>query len=65
LGIDLISSDTCPIKSTRTALNIIKANEKAIKNSKTGKVTAVVAIVKIFDKNIVNSQNSYSGKLSI
>ncbi len=64
-GIDLISSDTRPIKATRTALNIIKAKEKLIKNSKTGKVSAVVTIMKIFDKNIVNSRNSNSGKLSI
>ena len=61
----MISSDTRPIKATRTALNIIKANKKAIKNSKIGKLTAVVAIMKIFDKNIVNSRNSNSGKPSI
>ena len=54
-GTDLISSDTRLIKATRTALNIIKANEKLIENSKTGKVIAVVAIMKIFDKHIVNS----------
>ena len=50
MGIDLISSDTRPIKATRTALNIIKANKKLIENSKTGKVTAVVAIMKILIK---------------
>ncbi len=61
----MISSDTCLIKATRTALNIIKANKKLIENFKTGKVTAVVAIMKVFDKNIVNSRNSNSGKLSI
>ncbi len=59
------SSDTRLIKATRTALNIIKANKKLIENSKTGKVTAVVAIMKIVDKNIVNSWNSNSGKSSI
>ena len=48
LGIDLIPCDTHPIKATRTALDIIKANKKAIENSKTGKVTAVVAAMKIF-----------------
>jgi hypothetical protein len=47
----LISNDTCPIKATITALEIIKANKKSIGNSKTGKVTAVVAIMKIFGKN--------------
>jgi hypothetical protein len=64
-GINLTSSDTRPIKATRTALEIITANKKLIKNSKTGKVTAVVAIMKSFDKNIGNSRNSNSGKLSI
>jgi hypothetical protein len=61
----LISNDTHLIKATRTALNITKANKKLIENSKTGKVTAVVAIMKIFDKNIVNSRNANSGKSSI
>ena len=49
-GIDLTFSETCPIQATRTALDITKANKKAIENSKTGKVTAVVAIMKIFEK---------------
>jgi hypothetical protein len=65
MGTDLISSDTRPIKATRTALNIIKANKKLIENSKTGNVTAVVPVMKIFDKNIVNSPNASSRKLSI
>ena len=43
-----MSSDTRPIKPTRTALEIIKANEKLMENSKTGKVTAIVSIMKIF-----------------
>jgi hypothetical protein len=54
-GIDLKSTDTRLIKATKLALDIISANEIANKNSKTGKVTAVVAILKIFgDKS--NSQ---------
>ncbi len=61
----MISSDTHPINATRTALNIIKANDKLIENSKTGKVTATIAIMKIFDTNVGKSQNSNSGKLSI
>jgi hypothetical protein len=65
VGADLISSDTHLIKATRTVLIIIKADKKLIENSKTGKVTAVVTIMKIFDKNIVNSWNSNSGKLSV
>jgi hypothetical protein len=47
-GIDLKSTDTHPIKATKLALDTIRANEIAIKNSKTGKVTAVVAIQKGF-----------------
>ncbi len=44
---------------------IIKANEKSIENAKTGKVTAVVTIMKVFSKNFSNSQNASSGKKSI
>jgi hypothetical protein len=53
-GIELNSTDTRPIKATRTALNVIKATQKATKNSKTGKVTAIVAVMKIFGNKIVN-----------
>jgi hypothetical protein len=35
-GIHLDSTDTRPIKATKLALDIIKANEIAIENSKTG-----------------------------
>jgi hypothetical protein len=56
-GIDLKSTDTRPIKATKLALDVIRADEIAIENSNTGKVTAVVAIVKVFgDKS--NSRNS-------
>ncbi len=65
MGINLTSNDTRPIKATRTALEIIKANEKSIKNSITGKVTAVVAIMKIFSKNFSNFQNDSSGRLNL
>jgi hypothetical protein len=55
--IDLNSTDTRPVKATKLALDTIRANEIAIENSKTGKVTAVVAILKIFgDKS--NSRNA-------
>ena len=47
-GIHLESTDTRPIKATKLALDTIRANEIAIENSKTGKVTAVVAILKVF-----------------
>jgi hypothetical protein len=64
VGIDLKSTDTRPIKTTKLALDIIRANEIAIKNSKTGKVTAVVAIIKVFgDKS--NSHNFDPRKLLI
>jgi hypothetical protein len=57
MGIDIKSTDTCPIKATKLALGVIRANEIAIENSKTGKVTAVVAILKVLgDKS--NSRNS-------
>ena len=62
MGIDLNSTDTRPIKATRTALNIIKAKQKATDNSKTGKVTTIVAVMKIFGNKIFNSRNSNSGK---
>jgi hypothetical protein len=59
---ELNSTDTCPIKATRTVLNIIKAKQKATENSEAGKVTAVVVVVMIFDDKIVYSWNSKSGK---
>jgi hypothetical protein len=62
-GIDLISTETRPIKATKLALDIIKANEIAIENSKTGKVTTVVAILKVFGDNFTNSQNANPEKL--
>jgi hypothetical protein len=52
LGIYLKSTDTHPIKATKLAPDTIRANEIAIENSKTGKVTAILAILKVFeDKN--------------
>ena len=62
-GVQLKSTDTRPIKATKLALDTIRANETAIENSKTGKVTAVVAILKIFGDNIRNSRNANPGKL--
>ena len=63
-GIDLKSTNTRPIKATKLALDIIRANGIAIENSKTGKVTAVVAILKVF-RDISNSRNSNPRKLLI
>ena len=62
-GIHLDSTDTRPIKATKLALDTIRANEIAIENTKTGKVTAVVAILKVFGGNTRNSQNANPGKL--
>ncbi len=53
-GIHLESTDTCPIKATKLALDTIRANEITIENSKTGKVTAVVTILKVFGDNTHN-----------
>jgi len=63
IGIHLISTDTRPIKASKLALDTFRANEIAIENSKTGKVTAVVAILKIFGENVNNSWNANPKKL--
>ena len=62
-GIHLNSTDTHPIKATKLALDTIRANEIAIENSKTGKVTAIVAILKVFADNTHNSRSANPGKL--
>jgi hypothetical protein len=59
----LKSADTHPIKATKLALDTIRANEIAIENSKTGEVTAVVAILKVFGDKIGNSRKANPGKL--
>jgi len=51
-GIHLISTDTRPIKATKLAPETIRGNEIRIENSKTGKVSAVVALLKIFREHI-------------
>jgi hypothetical protein len=48
MGIDLKSTDTHPIKAPKLAHDVIRANEVTIEHSKTSKVTAVVAILKVF-----------------
>ncbi len=62
-GIHLKSTDTHPIKATKLALDTIRANEIAVENSKTGKVTAVVAILEVFGDKISNSRNANPEKL--
>ena len=62
-GVQLNSIDTRPIKATKLALDTIRANEIAIENSKTGKVTAVMGILLVFGDNTHNSRNANPGKL--
>ncbi len=62
-GIHLESTDTRPIKATKLAPDTIRANEIAIENSKTGKVTAIIAILKVFGDNTYNSRSANPGKL--
>jgi hypothetical protein len=45
---DLESVQPCLIKVTDSVPNNIRADEKAIENTRTGKVTAVVAVMRIF-----------------
>jgi hypothetical protein len=49
---NLESTDTRPIKAPKLAIDISKANEIAIETSKTGKVTAVVAMLIVFEINL-------------
>jgi hypothetical protein len=51
-----MSSETRPIKVTNLDSDNIRANEIAIENSKTGKVTAVVAV--IFRDKLCNSRSA-------
>jgi hypothetical protein len=51
-----MSSETRPIKVTNLDSDNIRANEIAIENSKTGKVTAVVAVMYLFRDNFCNSR---------
>jgi hypothetical protein len=43
-------------------LDITRSNEITIENSTTGKVTAVVAILKVFGDTLNNSRNANPGK---
>ena len=63
MGIHSKSPDTRPSKATKLALDTIRANEITIENSKTGKVSAVVAILKIFGYSINNPRNANPKKL--
>jgi len=45
LALNFVSTEPHPIKITNLADEIISSNEKAIENAKTGKVTAVAAVM--------------------
>jgi hypothetical protein len=47
-----------PIKVTSTATETMSGKEKAIENAKTGKVTAVVAVMYLNGKTKVNLRNA-------
>ncbi len=54
LGFNLMSTGPRPIKVTRTATETISGDRKAIESTKTGKVTAVVAVIYLKGKTKVN-----------
>ena len=60
-----MSTEPCPIKVTNLANKIISGNEKAIENSKTSKVTAVVAEMYLNEKCKINLHNTNSQKSKI
>jgi hypothetical protein len=53
-----MSSETRPIKVTNLDPENIRANEIAIENSKTGKVTAVVAVIYLCRDKLCNSRSA-------
>ncbi len=57
-GHNYMSSETRPIKVTNLDSEKIRANELAIENSKTGKVTAVVAVMYLSKDKLCNSRSA-------
>ena len=53
-----MSTEPRPIKVTRTATEAISGERKAIESTKTGKVTAVVAVMYLNGKSKENAQNT-------
>jgi hypothetical protein len=49
-----MSTEPRPTKVTRTAAETISGERKAIENAKTGKVTAVIAVIYLKGKTKVN-----------
>jgi hypothetical protein len=62
VGLNLTSTEPCPVKVTRTAAETISGERKAIENAKTGKVTAVVAVMYLKGKTKVNLCSANSQK---
>jgi hypothetical protein len=60
-----MSTEPRPIKVTKTAAKTISGEEKAIENTKTGKVTVVVAVMYLNDKSKVNLHNANLQKSKI
>ena len=58
LGFNLMSTELRPIKVTRSATEIISGDQKAIESAKTGKVTAVVAVMYLNGKTKVNLRSA-------
>jgi hypothetical protein len=55
---DLMSTQPYPIKVNNLVPGNIRANEKAIENVKTVKVTTLVTLVHIFGETNCNSHNT-------
>ncbi len=55
-----MSTEPRPIKVTRTAAETISGERKAIENTKTGKVTATVAVTYLKGKTKVNVRSANS-----
>jgi len=60
-----MSTEPRPIKVTRTATETINGDQKAIESAKTGKVTAVVAVMYLNGKTKVNLHSSNLKKSEI
>ncbi len=58
LGLNLRSTEPRPIEVTRSATETISGDQKAIESAKTGKVTAVVAVMYFNCKTKVNLRSA-------
>ncbi len=53
-----MSTEPRPVKVTRTATKTINGDQKAIESAKTGKVTAVIAVMYLNGKTKVNLRSA-------